>query len=81
MRSIQQIEQNISTLNTMLSQLSAQISLFENEYQTSAIELTGERNEEWDKNISDLYKAFHALNNLYHMEIDYVGSLKYPDED
>lgn len=81
MRTIQQIKQNASLCSSMFHQLDEQISLLENEYQTNAVEMTGDRSEEWDNYISILTQAKQALNALAHMEADLALDLEYPETD
>lgn len=70
MRTKEIINQNITEIHSAMRTLQNQITLLENEYQTVAIEQTGDRYEGWDEMKAKLQTAWETLNQLWHMEAD-----------
>lgn len=59
-----------------MGSLREQVSLLENEYQANAVKATGNRIEDWDKDIANLKAAIASLNSLAHMEDDFAQDIK-----
>ena len=71
MRTLEEVEQYLSDIHAAMTTIKKSVSLLENEYQVSAVELTGERVEQWDEMIENLNQAWKDLNVMLHLEIDY----------
>lgn len=71
MRTLEEVEQHLSAIHAAMTTIKKSVSLLENEYQVNAVELTGERVEQWDEIIENLNQARKDLNVMLHLEIDY----------
>lgn len=80
MRTIAEIESNLSLINQIRDGIRAQIDLLDGDYQESAIANTGKPYEEWVRMSEKLRIASGVLNQLWHMESDLINDLKYTDE-
>lgn len=81
MRTIAEIESNLSLIDQIKDGIRVQIELLDGEYQESAIANIGEKYEEWVKMSEKLKAASSVLNQLWHMEADLKNDLKYPEKD
>jgi septation ring formation regulator EzrA len=70
MRTIQQIEQNISNIYKTINELTRQIELMKTEYRQNALECIGGPCDTFEEMIANMSAAKSALNTLAHMEID-----------
>lgn len=76
MRTSTQIKNNAQSIYNLMGSLREQVSLLENEYQANAVKATGNRIEDWDKDIANLKAAIASLNSLAHMEDDFAQDIK-----
>lgn len=81
MRTIAEIDSNLSLITQLKDGIRAQIDLLDGEYQESAIANIGVQYEEWVKMSEKLRAASRVLNQLWHMEEDLKDDLKNPDDD
>jgi hypothetical protein len=70
MRTIEQIEKNISNIYKTIDGLNAQIELMKTEYRQNALENIGGPCDTFEEMIANMTAAKNSLNALAHMEID-----------
>lgn len=80
MRAIDEVKANIAAIHAAMATIKKQVSLLEEEYQSDAVEITGERVGSWDDMIENLNQAWQDMNTMFHMEIDCVDLLKGDNE-
>lgn len=72
MRDKATISENIRKINIALNVIREQITLVESEYQTNAIELTGEASDTYAELSHNLNIGYKALAAMLHFEIDII---------
>lgn len=81
MRTTEQVLSNVEAIRAAMTTVEAQIKLLDKEYQANAVESIGERRDEWEEMINRLKAAWHDLNNMWHMEVDYADYLIHGDNE